>query len=181
MLYFRVGGGWYQTFRTWDGDGCGVSYTVRIRLWCGIWPVAEVKTEKRQLCILPKSGIVPQAFHFIPKVIMYCIQPNLLHKTPTLGKTLLDRVSDTLNFLYFQMNFLYTEIGLYSNVCVQAGKILWKMWHSKWINLVAQQFVSMFYIGGNPLWHVSDNGIVSYKGAYCMRALLSAVPYNGAH
>lgn len=48
MFYFRVGSGWYSALSTWDGDGCGVTYTVRTRLWCGIWPVVEVKPEKRQ-------------------------------------------------------------------------------------------------------------------------------------
>lgn len=66
MFYFRVGGDWYRAFRTWDGDGCGVSYTVRTRLWCGVWPVAEVKTEKRQLHPA-KLWYCPTGFSFYSK------------------------------------------------------------------------------------------------------------------
>lgn len=85
MFYFRVGSGWYSALNTWDGDGCGVTYTVRTRLWCGIWPAVEVKPEKRQQynSILPKSGIVPHVLRFILVVITYRIQPNLVQEIPT--------------------------------------------------------------------------------------------------
>lgn len=148
-----------------------------------VWRLARGWSENWKATTLHPAKIwyCPTGFSFHSKGhnVLYSVKSasQISHSR----KNTYDRISDILNFLYFKTNFLCTETGLYGNVCVQEGKILWKMWHSKWISLVAQQFVSTFYIGGNPLWHVSDNGIISYKGAYCMRALLSAVPYNGAH
>lgn len=180
MFYFRVGSGCYSVFSTWDGDGCGVTYTVRTRLWCGIWPVVEVKTEKWQQ-YPAKIWYCPTGFSFYSK------GHNILYSAKSASWNSHSRKNTSwqnkcfADFIIFYTNFLCTEIGLLSNVCMQKGKILWKMWHSKWINIVAQQFLSVFYIGGNPLWHVSDNGIISYEGSYCMRALLFAAVYNGVH
>lgn len=66
MFYFRVGSGWYSAFSTWDGDGYGVTYTVRTRLWCGIWPEVEAKTEKWQQ-YPAKIWYCPTGFSFYSK------------------------------------------------------------------------------------------------------------------
>lgn len=83
-------------------QGCGVAFGQKLK--------QKLKSDNS---ILPKSGIVPQDFHFIPKVITYCIPSNLLQEIPTQGKILLDRISATLIFFgFFFMYFLCTEIGL---------------------------------------------------------------------
>lgn len=97
MFYFTVGGGCYRAFRTWDGDGCGVSYSVRTRLWCGVWPVAEVKTEKRQL-YPAKIWYCPTGFSFYSKGHNVLYSAKSASRNSTLGKTFLDRISAILNF-----------------------------------------------------------------------------------